>query len=206
VVSTLKIKKWLFLFFTTLLIGGISIILTSAVMGWDEIAGGKDTSQELFAAGIWLFIVGLLFSVISQMGFFAYLMVHRFGLGIFKSHKLWNRVQIVLILFTFFDLIYLRYVAFGAANETWLNYLMLPILLLIIALVAAYLKAKMTNGVAFYPALFFVFVVTTVEVVPAFTQNDQNWVILMLVPMVACNVWQLLVLHHLTSPSNEKSA
>jgi KinB signaling pathway activation protein len=206
VVSTLKIKKWLFLFLTTLLIGGISILLTSTAMGWEEIAGGKDTSKELFAAGIWLFIVGLMFSVISQMGFFAYLMVHRFGLGIFKSHKLWNRVQIVLILFTFFDLIYLRYVAFGAVNETWITYLMLPILLLVIALITAYMKAKMTNGAAFYPALFFVFVVTTVEVVPALTQNDPNWVILMLVPMLACNVWQLLVLHRLTSPSTEKGA
>jgi KinB signaling pathway activation protein len=205
-VSTLNIKKWLFLFLTTLLIGGISILLTSIAMGWEEIAGGKDTSQELFAAGIWLFIVGLMFSVISQMGFFAYLMVHRFGLGIFKTHKLWNRVQIVLILFTLFDLIYLRYFAFGEANETWSNYLMLPVVLLIVALVAAYLKAKMTHWGAFYPALFFVFVVTTVEVVPALTQNDPNWVILMLVPTLMCNVWQLLVLHRLTSPSNEKSA
>lgn len=175
-------------------------------MGWQEISGGKDTSQELFAAGIWLFIVGLMFSVISQMGFFAYLMVHRFGLGIFKTHKLWNRVQMVLILFTFFDLIYLRYIAFGEANETWSNYLMLPVVLLVIALIAAYLKANMTNGGAFYPALFFVFVVTTVEIVPALTQNDPNWVILMLVPILACNVWQLLILHRLTSPDSEKSA
>ena len=34
---------------------------------------------------LWLFGIGLIFSLVSQMGFFAYLTVHRFGLGIFKS-------------------------------------------------------------------------------------------------------------------------
>jgi KinB signaling pathway activation protein len=205
-VRILKIKKWLFLFITTLLIGGVSILLTATVMGWEGIAGGKDTAKEIFAAGIWLFIVGLMFSVISQMGFFAYLMLHRFGLGIFKTHRLWNRIQIVLILFAFFDLVYLRYIAFGITGQTWSDYLVLPVVLFIISLVAAYLKAKMTNARAFYPALFFVYVVTIIEVVPALTQNDPNWIILMLIPIVVCNIWQVLVLHRLTATGDEKSA
>ena len=63
--------------------------------------------------------MGFLFSVISQMGFFAYLTVHRFGLGIFKSVSLWNAVQVVLILFVLFDFVYLRYENFAEPGESF---------------------------------------------------------------------------------------
>jgi KinB signaling pathway activation protein len=205
-VSKLKIKNWLFLFLSTSLLGGATVILTVLVLGWGDIAGVKDTFGEFFAAAIWLFVVGLMFSVISQMGFFAYLMVHRFGLGIFKSHRLWNRIQIVLILFTFFDLVYLRLLAFSEPGETWIDYMMLPTILLIIAIIVGYLKARVTNQTAFVPAIFFIFVVTSVEIVPALTQNDPTWVTLMLVPILVCNIWQLLILQRLTSVENQKSA
>lgn len=204
--SKLKIKKWLFLFFSTLLLGGATVILTVLVLGWGDITGAKDTFGEFFAAGMWLFVVGLTFSMISQMGFFAYLMVHRFGLGIFKSHKLWNRIQIILILFTFFDLFYLRLLAFSKPGETWIDYMILPTILLIIAIFVGYLKAKVTNHTAFVSAVFFIFVVTSVEIVPAITQNDPTWVILMLVPVLLCNIWQLLILQRLNSVGNDKSA
>lgn len=205
-VSKLKIKNWLFLFLSTSLLGGATVILTVLVLGWGDIAGVKDTLGEFFAAAIWLFVVGLMFSVISQMGFFAYLMVHRFGLGIFKSHKLWNRIQIVLILFTFFDLVYLRLLAFSEPGETWIDYMMLPTILLIIAIIVGYMKARVTNQTALVPAIFFIFVVTSVEIVPALTQNDPTWVTLMLVPIMVCNIWQLLILQRLTSVENQQSA
>lgn len=204
--SKLKIKKWLFLFLSTSLLGGATVILTVLVLGWGDIAGVKDTLGEFLAAAIWLFVVGLMFSIISQMGFFAYLMVHRFGLGIFKSHKLWNWIQIVLILFTFFDLVYLRLLAFSKPGETWIDYMMLPTLLLIIAIIVGYLKARVTNHTAFVPAIFFIFVVTSVEIVPALTQNDPTWVTLMLVPILVCNIWQILVLQRLTSVESDTSA
>ena len=68
------------------------------------------------------------------MGFFAYLTVHRFGLGIFKSVSLWNAVQVVLILFVLFDLVYLRYDNFAKQGESSFPYIGLAALLLIISL------------------------------------------------------------------------
>lgn len=202
----MKIKKWLFLFLSTLILGGVTVILSVLMLGWGDITGAKDTLGELLAAGMWLFVVGLMFSVISQMGFFAYLMVHRFGLGLFKTYKLWNLIQIALILFTYFDLVYLRFVAFGVSGETWIDYMILPTILLIIAIFVGYIKAKVTNKTARIPAIFFIFVVTSVEIVPAITQNDPTWVILMLVPVLLCNIWQLLILQRLTLAGNDKSA
>nr|WP_202081308.1 KinB-signaling pathway activation protein [Caldalkalibacillus salinus] len=202
----MNIRRWLFLFISTLLVGGITIIITNMIVGWGDLTGGLDDPDELVAAGIWIFIVGLMFSVISQMGFFAYLTIHRFGLGIFKTHKLWNGVQIMIIAFTFFDLVYLRYLAFAQAGQSWADFMLLPTVLLIVALIGGYLKAKFTNQHAFIPAVFFLYVVTTIEIVPAVTQNDVVWVTLMLSTILVCNLWQLLILQKLTAPASKKSA
>jgi KinB signaling pathway activation protein len=203
-VNGVDLKKWFFLFVTTALLGGLSVIPTAMMLGYEGIMG--ESLSEMLAVGTWLFVVGLLFSVISQMGFFAYLMLHRFGLGLFKSHKLWNRIQLLLIVITFFDLVYFRYKAFSEPGESWMAYIVLPTFLFIVAILAAYWKARETERFTFVPAIFFIYVVTAIEVLPALTQNDVNWVILMLIPILLCNVWQLLILHRLTSGGQEKSA
>lgn len=189
------------LFFSTLLIGG----LTAGVVGFLA-PMGESEQVALSVSGIlssffWYFGVGLIFSVISQMGFFAYLTVHRFGLGIFKSVKLWNSVQVVLIAFVLFDLVYFRFVSFGE-GESIVSYVLVALLLLFVGLIVAYLKMKQTNHHAFIPALFFMTVVTIVEWVPVLRVNDKSWMYFMLIPLLLCNAYQLLILSKL----NEKSA
>ncbi|WP_374720882.1 KinB-signaling pathway activation protein [Peribacillus tepidiphilus] len=189
------------LFFSTLLIGG----LTAGVVGFIA-PMGESEQVALSVSGIlssffWYFGVGLIFSVISQMGFFAYLTVHRFGLGIFKSVKLWNSVQVVLIAFVLFDLVYFRFVSFGE-GESIVSYVLVALLLLFVGLIVAYLKMKQTNHHAFIPALFFMTVVTIVEWVPVLRVNDKSWMYFMLIPLLLCNAYQLLILSKL----NEKSA
>ncbi len=120
----------------------------------------------------WLLGISAAFSLISQMGFFAYLTVHRFGLGLFKSHRLWSWVQIAIILFVVFDLIYFRYIAFATEEQSIFNFMIMPLLLVAYGLLIAFLKAKDTKREAFIPALFFIVVVTTIEWVPALTVND----------------------------------
>ncbi|MDQ0166108.1 KinB signaling pathway activation protein [Bacillus horti] len=192
------------MFLTTLLLGGITILATGLAIGWGDMTGGGDQASELVAAIIWMFIVGLLFSMISQMGFFAYLLVHRLGLGVFKP-KLWTWIQVLLIAFVLFDLVYFRYIAFGTELDTWTQFTTLPIILLIVGLIAAFIKAKLTNSKAFIPALFFLTVVTTVEAVPAIIQNDQNWTTMMTTTILVCNLYQLLILQRLTKPIEQKA-
>jgi KinB signaling pathway activation protein len=191
------------LFFSTLLLGGITTGIVGYIVRWNEFEPYFSEFQlvDIIMSLFWLVGVGLIFSILSQMGFFAYLTVHRFGLGIFKSVKLWNSVQVVLIIFVLFDLIYLRFISFAKENDSMVPYIGLAFFVLIIGLVVAYIKAKQTNKEAFIPALFFMVVVTTIEWVPVLRVNEKSWVYLMLIPLLVCNAYQLLILHKL----NEKS-
>jgi KinB signaling pathway activation protein len=192
------------LFFSTLLLGGLTTGIAGFFIRW------KDFDQyftnfevmEILMALIWLIGVGLIFSLISQMGFFAYLTIHRFGLGIFKSLKLWNSVQVVLIAFVLFDLVYLRYTSFAKEGEGILPYIALALIVFLVGLITAYLKSKQTNKEAFIPALFFMVVATTIEWVPVLRPNEQSWVYLMGLALIVCNAYQLLTLHKINEKSN----
>jgi KinB signaling pathway activation protein len=138
------------------------------------------------------------------MGFFAYLTIHRFGLGIFKSVSLWNAVQIVLILFGLFDLVYLRYENFANPNGSILPYFGPAIILLVVSLTVAWFKTKQTNRDAFIPAMFFMIVVTLVEWVPVLRVNEKSWLYLMMFALLACNAYQLLILHKLNLQSEQE--
>lgn len=190
------------LFFTTLAIGGITAGIIGFIARWDHFAPMFTSFDfgEILSTFIWMFGVGLIFSVISQAGYFAYLTIHRFGLGIFKSVSLWNAVQLVLIVFVLFDLVYLRFISFGN-GEGLGSYLALAVFLLIVGVLTAYFKVKQTNKQAFVPALFFMVVVTTLEWVPVLRVNNESWMYFMLFPLLACNAYQLLILNKLIERS-----
>lgn len=199
-VARVNSRKWVRLFFTTLAIGGMTTAITGMVTGWEKYAKLITNGHigEFFAVFAWFIGFGFIFSVISQMGFFAYLTVHRFGLGMFRSVSLWNSVQLVLISFVLFDLVYFRYEAFAEKGESIVSYVLVALFILFVGLVVAFIKKKATNKEAFVPALFFMTVVTVIEWFPALRINDENWLYLMLIPLVVCNAYQLLILHKLT--------
>ncbi|MBN8203930.1 MULTISPECIES: KinB-signaling pathway activation protein [Bacillaceae] len=197
-------RNWVKLFISTLLVGGLTTGVVGFIVRWDEFAPIFTDFDflEILSVFFWLIGVGLIFSIISQMGFFAYLTVHRFGLGIFKG--LWNPIQIVLILFTLFDLVYFRYKAFAGEGDSMLPYIGLAAFLLIVALVVAAIKARQTNQHAFIPAVFFMVVVTAIEWVPVLRVNEESWLYLMLFPLLVCNTYQLLILHKLNKDSQKQ--
>ncbi|MDR0140353.1 KinB-signaling pathway activation protein [Metabacillus idriensis] len=189
-------RNWVRLFLTTLLVGGISTSIVGFALRWGDYQKFFISFDlvEILSILFWLIGVGFIFSIISQMGFFAYLTIHRFGLGIFKTAALWNAIQIVLILFVVFDLIYFRYQLFAAEGESLLSYILLALFIVIFGLAVAYIKMQQTNKRAFIPALFFMIVVTSVEWVPALRVNEGDWLYLMLIPLLICNAYQLLLL------------
>ena len=191
-------RNWVRLFLSTLVIGAFVGMVTGLILEYNL---ANSIGEFLVLAG-WLFGVSSIFTIISQMGFFAYLTIHRFGLGIFRSVKLWNAVQIVLIAFVLFDLVYLRYTVFAEEGDPLAPYFIPALLLLVIGLIVAYIKQKQTNREAFVPALFLMIVVTTIEWFPVLRANDFRWVTVMFVVLVVANAWQLLILHRL----NERSA
>ncbi|WP_369901473.1 KinB-signaling pathway activation protein [Bacillus manliponensis] len=192
-------RKWVHLFLTTLLLGGSSTVFIGFVLGWDKYSKFfKDfDGMEILMVSFWFLGVGFIFSVISQMGFFAYLTVHRFGLGMFKSARLWNMVQVFFIIFVLFDFVYLRAVLIENGNEFVWNNIFMAAAVFVFGIIVAYIKSKETNKGAFIPALFFMVVVTIVEWVPALRINDTDWLYLMVIPLLICNTYQMLVLHRL---------
>jgi KinB signaling pathway activation protein len=199
-------RNWVRLFMTTLLIGGITTAIVGFIVRWNEFQPYFVELRiiDILSTLIWLIVMGFLFSVISQMGFFAYLTVHRFGLGIFKSASLWNAVQMVLILFALFDLIYLRYDNFAKQGDSVLPYFGPALILLVVGLIVAWYKTKQTSREAFIPALFFMIVVTLVEWVPVLRVNERSWLYLMMFALMACNAYQLLILHKLNTQSAQE--
>jgi KinB signaling pathway activation protein len=197
-------RKWVRLFTTTLFLGAITTILTSFFVKADSYIPYLNPINfwELFGALLWFIGIGLIFSIVSQMGFFAYLMINQFGLGIFRS--VWKPVQIFLIGFALFDLVYFPYKDAGEGTSIF-PYIVTALVILLFGLVVSYVKAKETNQSAFVPALFFMVVVTIIEWVPVIRTNDPDWMMLMIVPLLACNTYQLLLLHKLVKTEKPKT-
>ncbi|PEB09678.1 KinB-signaling pathway activation protein [Bacillus thuringiensis] len=200
-------RKWVRLFLTTLFLGGISTVIIGFVLEWDrynEFLQNFDV-KEILAVSFWLMGVGFIFSVISQMGFFAYLTIHRFGLGMFRSSSLWNAVQLFFIAFVLFDFVYLRSVLIANGEISLGNNILVAGILFVLGAIVAYVKSKETNKKAFVPALFFMVVVTILEWVPALRINDTDWLYLMVIPLLLCNAYQLLVLHRLIGKTSKSA-
>ncbi|ALQ66003.1 KinB signaling pathway activation protein KbaA [Bacillus thuringiensis] len=200
-------RKWVRLFFTTLFLGGISTVIIGFVLEWDKYAKFFQNfdGKEILAVSFWLMGVGFIFSVISQMGFFAYLTIHRFGLGMFRSPSLWNAVQLFFIAFVLFDFVYLRSVLIANGEVSLGNNILVAGVLFTFGAIVAYIKSKETNKKAFVPALFFMVVVTILEWVPALRINDTDWLYLMVIPLLLCNAYQLLILHRLIGKTSKSA-
>ena len=200
-------RKWVRLFFTTLFLGGISTVIIGFVLEWDKYAKFFQNfdGKEILAVSFWLMGVGFIFSVISQIGFFAYLTIHRFGLGMFRSSSLWNIVQLFFIAFVLFDFVYLRSVLIANGEVSLGNNILVAGVLFMFGAIVAYIKSKETNKKAFVPALFFMVVVTILEWVPALRINDTDWLYLMVIPLLLCNAYQLLILHRLIGKTSKSA-
>ncbi|MFC9449572.1 KinB signaling pathway activation protein KbaA [Bacillus cereus] len=200
-------RKWVRLFLTTLFLGGISTVIIGFVLEWDKYNKFFQNfdGKEILAVSFWLMGVGFIFSVISQMGFFAYLTIHRFGLGMFRSSSLWNAVQLFFIAFVLFDFVYLRSVLIANGEVSLGNNILVAGILFVFGAIVAYMKSKETNKKAFVPALFFMVVVTILEWVPALRINDTDWLYLMVIPLLLCNAYQLLVLHRLIGKTSKSA-
>ncbi|GAA0597298.1 KinB signaling pathway activation protein KbaA [Virgibacillus siamensis] len=197
-------RKWVGLFLKTLLIGAVTGLITSFFVKTDSYANILNPIDFMELTGLIIFFVGLglVFSVISQTGFFAYLFINQFGLGLFRTF--WPTVQVLLIAFVVFDLVYFPYNASNGEVPIYL-YLLMAAGILGYGWVIAKLKARATNQRAFIPALFLMVVMTAIEWVPGLRTSGSDYAWLMIIPLLACNTYQLLVLHKITNSSKERT-
>src|SRR5699024_3435098 len=144
--------------------------------------------------------LGLVFTVIAQTGFFAYLFVHRFGENIFKSF--WPTVQVLLILFALFDLVYFSAKA-GEGQTPFIFYVIMTAVIFVVSIITARYKVKQSNRSAFIPAVFFMVVVTGLELSLVLRAGDMGYIILMLVPVLYANSYQIIKLQEATEVDEE---
>ncbi|MFD2761947.1 KinB-signaling pathway activation protein [Lentibacillus juripiscarius] len=185
------------LFFKTLMIGGVAGLITSFFVKSASYANNLNPFDFLELAGLVVFFLGLgfVFSVISQTGFFAYLFINQFGLSLFRSF--WPTVQVLLIAFVMFDLVYFPYTSTeGSISIFWL--ILMAAAIFGYGWIVSTIKARATNRKAFIPALFLMVVITSVEWVPGLRTSGTDYAWLMIIPLLVCNTYQLLILHKLT--------
>lgn len=191
-------RKLVHMFFKTLLIGGAVGFITSIFVNWQQYIQFLSPFEGIELLGVVLFFLGyaLVFTVVSQTGFFAYLFIHRFGEGFFKSF--WPMVQILLVILALFDMIY-----FSSKDiPLWFKFVFASFIL-VTALVVAKVKVNKTNASAFVPSVFLMVVVTALEISLVLRAGDIPFIILMIVTVLTASAYQLLILHEVTAVDEE---
>ncbi|WP_189030978.1 KinB-signaling pathway activation protein [Paenibacillus albidus] len=194
----MSIKKWFYLFWTTLLIGAGGAVLAGLAL---QTVNGKidfKSTADFFIYPLILLGYGMLVSVYAQLGFFAYLILNYTGIGVFPR-KVWKYIQLVLAVLALLELAFLRTVVGGERNG--LSDLILGVLILMTAIAVSYFKVKSTNASAWIPTFFFMTAITIVEIIGVLRIGVDNATIFIVVPLLACNAFQILMLHRVLKPS-----
>lgn len=207
----MTIRNWFKFFFNALWIGGLVTAIAGLIVRWDFFSSYIQAGEfwQFLGALLWMVFLGFTMSVVAQMGFFAYLTVHQFGVNIFRSLTLWNWVQLLIIIIVLFDLIFFRFRLTAEDTGRSLLYLLLLASLVGVSVITAYLKAQWTKKHTLISALFFMIVITTLEWLPALmvrSGNIDTWVTILLFPLLAVNAYQILALPKYNTMSDEDKA
>ncbi|MEO2256737.1 KinB-signaling pathway activation protein [Paenibacillus amylolyticus] len=197
----MNLRRWFFLFWTALLIGAAGALGTGLIM---MLVNGEKTNglNDFLLYLLILFGSGVMISVYSQMGFFAYLILNYMGKGVFPKRG-WQIVQIVLTVLALLDVMFLR--LFVGGDRERISDIVLGIIILAAAIVTAYVKVKLTHISALVPTLFFMIAVTIVETIGVLRIDVNAATIFIVVPLLLCNAYQMLILHRLVDVSTNLS-
>lgn len=194
----MTIKKWMYLFRTTWLIGVFTALVVAFVQEIrDGVHYGESWYVELFYSVLAKVWAGTLFSVVASLGFFAFMIFNNLLLGVFKNSRLYQSVLWLLLLFAFFDVVFLRYYFFADREETMVDYVYFPLFVLVVGIAVAWWKSKVTSFKAFVSTVFFMFTFTFIEMIPALQANNGQAIGYMAITLLMCNTWQIMKLHQL---------
>lgn len=185
------------MFWTTLLIGaGGAVVAGLALQAVNGRIEFKSTA-DLFIYPLILFGYGMLVSVYSQLGFFAYLILNYMGTGVFRR-KVWQYIQLVLAVLALLELIFLRTFVGGERNVV--SDLILGIVILLTAIIVSYFKVRSTNSSAWIPTFFFMTAITIVETIGVLRIGVDSATVFIVIPLIASNAFQILMLHRILKP------
>jgi len=196
----LNLRKWMKLFGMTILIGAVVTVVGSVCIqlfnpDFRDVEASGWLSYVLMMA-----LIGMTFGAFAHMGFFAYMMLNYIARSIFKRPYYWLAIQGFLALFVLIEIAYWTYGS-DFPNET---YWLLPIGLLAVSLLTAWLKVSQTNPGAWIPTVFFMVSITVAESIPAFRTGDISSLLYQLIPIFICNAYQIMQLHKILSKSEAR--
>ncbi len=199
----MTLRKWFFLFWSTMAVGALVCIVCGSIMLLTDQEFGFLGFEATGFNALMMGISGLMIGAFSQMCFFAYLTLNYIALSVFRRKYLWNALQGYT---TFFAIFGLGYVLYEDRTNGWFFWV-LPLLLLAASLLFTWLKVKQTNQSAFIPTMFLLFVVTFIESWPAL-QGETNIpaIVFMMVPLFLCNAYQNMMMHRLLKKETADSA
>ncbi|CAM3086413.1 KinB-signaling pathway activation protein [Paenibacillus sediminis] len=190
----MNLKRWFYLFWTTLLVGAVASLITGVILKWTEQGTQLKGFADVIMLGVLLLGSGIMVSIYSQMGFFAYLMMNYMAVGVF-SKRVWQYIQLGLAALALLELMFFRIFVGGQTDR--LSDIVLGIVILLTAVIVAYYKVKGTNASAFIPTLFFMITGTIVEVIGVLSIGVNNATVFIVIPLLACNAYQILLLHRI---------
>lgn len=189
-----NIRKWFFLFWSTMAIGGVVSAIVGTVMQWADPSFGFLGMKATGFNVLMMMLVGLLFGAFSQMGFFAYMTLNYIALSVLRKSYLWNALQAYSSLFMLGGIGYMLYDERDTQNG-WIFWV-LPLGILLASWAVAAAKVKQTNKSAFIPTMFLLIVVTLLEAWQSL-QSNVTAMTFMVIPMFVCNAYQIMLLHRL---------
>lgn len=193
----MNLRKWSKLFCLTLGIGGIASLIIGLILTTGDYK--PSSTADFFLYLLILFGAGMMVSVYSQLGFFAYLIVNYMGRGTF-SIKTWNYIQLALTILALLELMFFR--IFMDNGKTGLPDMLLGVIILATAIVTAYFKVRATNSNALIPTLFFMIAFTIVETIGVLNIGEHTATAFTVIPLLACNTYQILMLHRIVTKSS----
>ena len=190
-----------------MLIGGSVTAVAALIIRWNFFQPYFVAGQwsEFLAAFAWMIFLGFTMSVIAQAGFFTYLTLHQVGVNMFRSLTLWNWVQMVLVVVMLVDLVVFVFAPDADTATDWIYYIALIVVLVAASIATAIQKIKLTGKKhVLIPALFFMIVITSLEwLIALIGRESDTYVALFLLPLIAVNAYQLLVLPKYNAKSDE---
>lgn len=195
----MSLGKWFRLFWSTLWIGAAAGLVTGAVLAFADAEFRGLAPMEIGYNLMMMLMAGMTFSVLSQMFFFSYMMINYFARGMFRKPTTWVLVQLFFVLTVPFELYFFMW------KESLVKYVLLAGFIVAASVGTAWLKVRETNKTAWVPTLFFMIVFTMVETGLAMQVNDQA-IVLMAIPLLICNAWQIMRLHRLVGPAKPVAA
>lgn len=186
-----NLRKIMWLFWTTLWIGAGAGLIIGLLIAIGDAEFRSLKPLEIGYNLLVMALAGMMFSILSQMVFFAYMTLNYIARDMFRKPSTWVLIQLFFILTVPFEIYFFIW------QDSLLSFILGAGAVLLVSLAVAYWKVKLTNPTAFVPTLFFMSVATLLETAIALKVNNTDAALLMAAPLLACNAWQILQLHKL---------